>query len=248
MAQTAMVDRPTLMTPSMPKLGRELPRDWGKALSASLTSQTFRDLERFVEQEYASGVNLCPPRSQVFSALKHTPIKDVKVVVIGQDPYPTLGNANGLAFSVSPGVKIPASLQNIFKGLKTNYPDWRAPSSGDLSSWARRGVLLLNTVLTVREGEPNSHRGKGWEHFTQEVLQKMNQQESRIVFLCFGLQAQKLAVTRVDTQRHALLSAPHPSPLNGGKFVEAVKQQQLFRAVNSELKAAGRGIIDWQLP
>lgn len=223
-----------------------IPEDWRVALKAEVSSPAFAALRTFVETEYASAT-VFPPREQLFAALANTPLAEVRVVVIGQDPYPTKGNANGLAFSVSPGMKVPASLKNIFKALAADV-GVPLPTGGDLTPWAKQGVLLLNTVLTVREGEANSHRGKGWEALTEAMLERVDASEKRVVFLCLGAQAQKMANALVDTSKHTVLSAPHPSPLNGKAFENAVAAEKHFTRVNEVLKAAGRGEVDWRLP
>lgn len=222
-----------------------VPADWRKALGAELEKPSFKELEKFLDKESAAG-KVFPPRSQIFAALKQTPPHKVKVVVIGQDPYPTAGNANGLSFSVAKGQKIPASLKNIFAGLNAD-DGTPIPKTGDLTPWAKRGVLLLNTVLTVREGAPNSHRGKGWEPFTEAVLKKVDAEPGPVVFLCFGAQAQQMAAKLVDPGKHTILAAPHPSPLNGNAFVTAAKRDHLFSRTNQILTTGGRGAIDWSL-
>jgi len=222
-----------------------IPPDWCAALKAELTTSSFRELSAFVDAEYASA-SVFPPREQIFAALNDTPLANVRVVVIGQDPYPTRGNANGLAFSVSPGMKIPASLKNIFKALVIDVGA-TLPKSGDLTPWAKQGVLLLNTVLTVREGEANSHRGKGWEPLTEAMLERVNASAMPVVFLCLGAQAQKMANALVDTSKHSVLSAPHPSPLNGKAFENAIAAGKHFTRTNELLTKAGRGTIDWQI-
>lgn len=223
-----------------------VPPAWRKALGPVLASPTFEALEAFLDGEAEHG-SIFPPREQIFQALTLTPLDAVKVVVIGQDPYPTAGNANGLAFSVAKGMKVPASLKNIFGGLSADL-GLPTPSSGDLTAWAERGVLLLNTVLTVREKEPNSHRKKGWESVTQTVLELVNRRAGPVVFLSFGAQAKAMADRLVDTTRHAVLAAPHPSPLNGKAFVQAVARERHFSKTNAILMNAGRGAIDWALP
>jgi uracil-DNA glycosylase len=230
-----------------PGLAGLVPSAWRDAMASEIASPGFQALEKFLDEEDRIGAKVFPPRAQVFAALEATPPSKVKVVIIGQDPYPTAGNANGLAFSVNKGMPIPASLKNIFAGLKadTGAP---IPKDGDLTPWAKEGVLLLNTVLTVREGEANSHHGKGWEPFTEGVLKKVNEQAGPVVFLCFGNQAKKMAESLVDTHKHAILAAPHPSPLNGRKFVETVEREHLFTQVNDALKAGGRSGVNWTLP
>jgi uracil-DNA glycosylase len=228
-------------------LEKLIPADWRKALSAELKTPSFAGLETFLGQEAKSGKKIFPPRDQIFAALSQTPLNKVRVVVIGQDPYPTAGNANGLAFSVAPGMKVPGSLKNIYAGLAGDVHT-TTPTTGDLTPWAKEGVLLLNTVLTVREGEPNSHRDKGWEDLTKAMLKKVDEQPGPVVFLCFGAQAKAMAESLVDKSKHTILSAPHPSPLNGKAFVNAVTKDHLFTHTNEILSAGGRGTIDWQIP
>lgn len=224
-----------------------IPADWRKALQPELDTPSFAALESFLGKEATSGAKVFPPKEQIFAALSQTPLNKVRVVVIGQDPYPTAGNANGLAFSVAPGMKVPASLKNIYAGLAADAHT-TPPSTGDLTPWAKQGVLLLNTVLTVREGEPNSHRDKGWEELTKAMLKKVDQTDGPVVFLCFGAQAKAMAESLVDTSKHTISSAPHPSPLNGKAFVTTVEKEHLFTHVNEVLSAGGRGKVDWQLP
>ena len=240
----------TTVTPSVDggavPLKSQVPADWRGALAPEFDKPSFKDLEKFLTSERASGKKIFPPQSQVFAALKQTPLKNVKVVVIGQDPYPTAGNANGLSFSVNKGMKVPGSLKNIFAGRKADVGT-PVPKDGDLTPWAKQGVLLLNTVLTVEEGKPNSHHGKGWEPFTEAILKKVNDQPGPVVFLCFGAQAQQMAQKLVDPKKHTIISAPHPSPLNGNAFLDAVKRDHIFSKTNSILTAGGRGAIDWSL-
>jgi uracil-DNA glycosylase len=223
-----------------------IPSTWRRALGAELEKPSFQQLQRFLDAEAAAGKKVFPPRAQIFAALKQTPLDKVKVVVIGQDPYPTAGNANGLSFSVSKGMKVPASLKNIYAGLQADLGIPPA-KDGDLTPWAKQGVLLLNTVLTVREGEPNSHRGKGWEQLTEAMLRKVNEQPGPVVFLCLGAQAQQMAARLVDSKKHAVLSAPHPSPLNGHAFLDAARRDHLFGKANEILARGRRGEIDWRL-
>lgn len=224
-----------------------IPGDWRKALSAELKTPSFAGLETLLGQEAKAGKTVFPPRDQIFAALSQTPLNKVRVVVIGQDPYPTAGNANGLAFSVAPGMKVPGSLKNIYAGLAADAGT-AMPTTGDLTPWAKQGVLLLNTVLTVRDGEPNSHRDKGWEDLTKAMLKKVDETDGPVVFLCFGAQAKAMAESMVDTSKHTILGAPHPSPLNGKAFENTVKKDHLFTNTNKILEAGGRGEIDWQIP
>ena len=235
----------TQESPRLSSLAARVPSSWRRALRSEIESEGFAKLDKFLLEEERKH-RIFPPRAQVFAALSATAPSKVRVVVIGQDPYPTAGNANGLAFSVSPGMKIPASLRNIFAGLHADTGA-KIPASGDLTAWAKQGVLLLNTVLTVREGEANSHHDKGWEPFTEAVLRKVNEQDGPVVFLCFGAQARAMAERLVDRTKHTVLSTPHPSPLNGRAFVTAADEDRIFTRVNQILKKGGRTPIDWSL-
>ncbi len=223
-----------------------VPVQWQSALREAIGSPSFAELAAFLDDETSRKVNVCPPRELIFAALQQTPPQDVRVVILGQDPYPTAGNANGLCFSVSSGQRVPASLKNIFTALHADL-GVMVPKSGDLSPWARNGVLLLNTVLTVREGEANSHQKRGWEPFTTAVLKQAGALPGPIVFMCFGKSAQALVAEYVDAAKHVVLNEPHPSPLNGKKFVESVKVSKIFSKTNEVLRAAGRKPIDWLL-
>jgi uracil-DNA glycosylase len=222
-----------------------VPALWQPVLADALAAPSFDELDAFLTADAKAG-DCFPPRSEIFAALECTPPASVKAVIFGQDPYPTRGNANGLAFSVNDGVKVPASLRNIFAGLSLEF-GFEKPKTGNLVPWAERGVLLLNTVLTVREGAPNSHKRKGWEPFTQAVISAVNAQPGPVVFFCFGAQARDMVAKFVDAGRHAVIIAPHPSPLNGNDFVKAVEKDRPFTKANQVLEAAGRGPIDWSL-
>lgn len=218
-----------------------LPASW-RALACELERPSFRQLRRFLSSE-ARVHEIHPPAPEVFRALELTPYHAVRVVLLGQDPYPGAGQAHGLCFSVRPGVRPPASLRNIFRELETDVGA-RAPRHGSLESWARRGVLLLNAVLTVRSGEPNSHRGHGWEPFTDAVIRRINAKRTPVVFALWGASAQR-KVELIDTTRHATISVAHPSPLSArtGFF-----GSRPFSRINRALAAAGREPVDWQLP
>jgi uracil-DNA glycosylase len=229
----------------MSSLAALVPDAWRDALDTAITAESFTALDTFVTSQWQTS-SVFPPRQKVFEALTRTPPSNVKAVILGQDPYPKAGDANGLAFSVSPGVKTPASLRNLFKGLVIDV-GITAPTTGDLSPWADRGVLLLNTVLTVREGEANSHKKKGWEPFTEAVVRHVATLSGPIVFFCFGKPAEAMVTKLVDGTKHHILVTPHPSPLNGNAFVDAVTKDQPFSKANGLLTAAGRGPIDWSL-
>lgn len=230
----------------MTTLADLVPATWRDALEPVLAADSFTALDAFLTTEWQTA-KVFPPREQVFAALARTPPAAVKAVILGQDPYPKPGHANGLAFSVSPGVKPPGSLRNLFKGLVADV-GLSLPTSGDLTPWADRGVLLLNTVLTVREGEANSHKKKGWEPLTEAVLRHVASLPGPIVFFCFGKPAETMVTKHVDATKHLVLVTPHPSPLNKDAFVDAVTKDKPFTKANERLLAAGRGPIDWSLP
>ncbi len=230
----------------MSSLAEMIPPAWRDALAAAVAADTFTALDAFLTTEFATA-SVFPPKEHLFAALARTPPAAIKAVILGQDPYPKKGHANGLAFSVSPGVKPPGSLRNVFKGLTIDV-GIPAPTTADLSVWADRGVLLLNTILTVREGEANSHKKKGWEPFTEAVLRHVATLPGPIVFFCFGKPAEAMVAKHVDATKHHVLVTPHPSPLNKFAFVDAVTKDKPFTKANELLTAAGRGPIDWSLP
>jgi uracil-DNA glycosylase len=223
-------------------LASQLPPDWKKALKDEINKPYFKDLEKFLAADRKQ-FHVEPPADLVFAALKKTPLAKVKVVLLGQDPYPTAGNACGLSFSVPAGKPIPASLKNMLETAHTDVGT-TMPNNGDLSAWADQGVLLLNTILTVREGAPDSHKDHGWEQFTQAILNKVNEKNDRVVFLLLGKQAQAEGAL-VDTSKHVVVNAPHPSPMNPGN---PFGKTHVFSDVNKALTDAGRGAVDWQIP
>jgi uracil-DNA glycosylase len=219
-----------------------LPPDWARVLEVEVGSPEFGQLERFVAAERAAA-EVLPAEDAVFAAFAHTPFERVKVVLVGQDPYPTPGHAHGLALSVPPGVAAPPSLANMFKELETDL-GCRVPDNGCLVPWAEQGVLLLNAVLTLRAGESNSHQGKGWERFTDAVIRALDARPRPLVFALWGGYARKKAKL-VDGSRHAVLEGTHPSPLSahGGFF-----GSRPFSRINQALASLGEAAIDWQLP
>ena len=218
-----------------------LPADWEPHLADELEQPYFRQLQEFVQAQRRD-TTVFPPEQDVFNALKLTPINQVKVVVLGQDPYHDDGQAHGLCFSVRPGVKPPPSLVNIFKELKDDL-GCPIPTSGCLTPWAERGVLLLNAVLTVRAHEANSHKNKGWEQFTDAVIRAINDRPKPAVFLLWGNYAQKKGKL-VDTHKHRVIHGAHPSPLSARKFFGS----RPFSSVNKALGELGQKPINWQLP
>jgi uracil-DNA glycosylase len=220
----------------------KLPPTWQAVVGEELDRPYFHKLQEFLVEERAK-YTVYPPRDEVFSALKLTPYPEVSVFLLGQDPYHDANQAHGLAFSVRPGVGPPPSLLNIFKELHHDL-GCRIPNNGYLVPWAEQGVLLLNAVLTVRAHQPNSHKNKGWEKFTDAILRKVNDKDDPVVFLLWGGYARKKA-SLIDTDRHTIIQSAHPSPLSAKSGFFGSKP---FSAVNRALRAAGKPEIDWQIP
>jgi uracil-DNA glycosylase len=216
--------------------------DWNPKLRAEFDKPYWKDLQRFVQGERATHT-IYPPVEDVFAALHLTPLADVKVLILGQDPYHGAGQAHGLCFSVRPGVKVPPSLVNIYKEMDTDLGLPR-PKSGCLDAWASQGVLLLNATLTVRAGEAASHQGKGWETFTDEVIRTVNDKPERVVFILWGASARKKKAL-VDTSRHVVIESAHPSPLSASNGFFGSRP---FSRANAALVEAGREPVDWRLP
>ncbi|GAA4005183.1 uracil-DNA glycosylase [Deinococcus rubellus] len=219
----------------------DLPESWRRALAAEFTQPYFQTLMQFVDAERSAGP-VFPAPEDVFNALKLTPLDGVKVLILGQDPYHGAGQAQGLAFSVRPGVRVPPSLQNIYKELRDDV-GFSVPRHGDLRPWAAQGVLLLNAVLTVRQAEANSHAGKGWEKFTDAVINAVNARSERVVFVLWGAYARK-KTKLITGPQHVVIESAHPSPLSVTRFMGT----RPFSQVNAALSEAGRSVVDWQLP
>ena len=214
---------------------------WDDILKDDLESENYRQLRQFLREEYAQGP-VYPPMADIFNALKTTDYDDVKVLLLGQDPYHGPGQAHGYAFSVQRGVKTPPSLQNIYKELQSDL-GCAVPSHGCLLEWAEQGVLLLNTVLTVRGGQANSHRNRGWELFTDSIIRHLDAREKPLVFLLLGGNAkQKLPLIR--GMQHLVLAAAHPSPLSAYNGFVGCRH---FSKANAFLQAGGQTPIDWQI-
>jgi uracil-DNA glycosylase len=218
-----------------------LPKSWRSVVGDELAKPYFEKLAAFVADERRRH-KVFPPEDEVFTALELTPYDRVRVLILGQDPYHDDGQAHGLAFSVRPGVPFPPSLANIFRELESDVGCAR-PKSGSLVPWARRGVLLLNAVLTVRAHEPNSHKGKGWEKFTDAVIRAVSEKEERVVFVLWGGYAQKKR-DLVDTSRHAIIESAHPSPLSARRGFFGSRP---FSKTNALLADANEPAIDWCL-
>lgn len=225
----------------------KLDESWKAPLMPEFSSDYMENLRGFLLEQRKAGKTIFPKGSEYFRALDLTPLKNVRVVILGQDPYHGPGQAHGLCFSVQPGVRPPPSLVNIYKELESDIGMQR-PMHGFLESWARQGVLLLNSVLTVESGEAASHRGKGWEQFTDAIIRLIAAQEQPVVFLLWGSYAQKKAgfVQSVEQGgKHLVLKAPHPSPLSAYNGFFGCKH---FSKTNAFLTANGLPAIDWSLP
>lgn len=220
----------------------KIPKPWDKLLKDETGKPYYTELRKFLAREYA-GETVYPPEEDVFNALKLTPYERVNVLLLGQDPYHGPNQAHGLSFSVRPGVPIPASLRNMFKELQADV-GFKIPNNGTLEPWAKQGVLLLNAVLTVRAGQPNSHKGRGWETFTDSVIRKVNERDSPVVFALWGKYAQK-KLDLIDTSRHSVVECAHPSPLSAKSGFFGCRP---FSKINAALKAAKKPAIDWQIP
>ena len=219
-----------------------LTNDWSLALKDEFNKPYYRDLYRFIKEEYSTKV-VYPPADDIFNALHLTPLKDVKVLILGQDPYHNEHQAHGLSFSVLPDQKdIPPSLQNIYKELQADLGCY-IPNNGYLKKWADQGVLMLNTVLTVRAHEPNSHQGRGWEHFTDAIIQAVNQKDEPVVYMLWGKPAQS-KIPMLTNPKHLILKAPHPSPLSAYRGFFGCKH---FSRCNEFLAQNGLEPIDWQI-
>lgn len=217
-----------------------LPADWLSILSAELTSPYFTDLCTQINKEYAS-CTVFPPKHLLFNAFHLTHPDKVKVVILGQDPYHGEGEAHGLAFSVPDGIKTPPSLRNIFKEIQSEFPDSATPESGNLTRWAKQGVLLLNTVLTVRKDSARSHAGLGWELFTDAVIKAISDNSEGVVFMLWGKDA-AAKQSLINRDRHLVLSAPHPSPLSAYRGFFGCMN---FAEANTYLERQGKSPIVW---
>ena len=215
---------------------------WDEVLEEEFNKPYFQELLLKVDEEYQKHT-VYPPQDKIFSAFKLCDYKDIKVVLLGQDPYHGYGQAHGLCFSVLPGVTPPPSLKNIFKEIADDV-HVSEPNHGCLVSLARQGVLLLNTVLTVREGQPNSHAGLGWQTFTDAVIKKVNELDKPVVFLLWGANA-KSKIPLITNKKHLILSCAHPSPFSAYNGFFGCKH---FSKTNAFLKANGREEINWQIP
>ncbi|MDY3553761.1 uracil-DNA glycosylase [Gemmata sp. JC717] len=229
------------LPPGVPGLPADLDPSWHKALDPETRKPYWTDLVRFIIEERKTQT-VFPPAPDVFNAFRFTPLDKVKVLILGQDPYHGPGQAHGLCFSVRPGVATPPSLRNIYKELET---DLGIPpvKHGYLAEWARRGVLMLNACMTVRKGQANSHKDKGWEKFTDAAISAVSAESRRVVFVLWGSYAQK-KIPLIDQKKHVVVKSAHPSPFSEHLFFGT----KPFSKVNEALEAAGEKPIDWRLP
>lgn len=224
-------------------LSEMMPASWRSVLSQELKKPYIAELEQFLDNEYANET-VYPPQNEIFSAFELCPFDDVKVLVIGQDPYHGPGEAHGLSFSVKPGIKVPPSLRNIYKELATDIPGWTKPNNGYLLPWAQQGVMMLNAVLTVRHKSPNSHQKHGWEKLTRAAVKALGQRDKSLVVVLWGGKA-KQNEKYINTDRHFVIKSAHPSPLSArnGFF-----NSKPFSQINAKLEEWGQDPIDWQIP
>lgn len=218
-------------------------KTWKEAIGNEKSQPYFQHILQFVQQERAKGKVIFPPQQEIFSAFSLTEFADVKVVILGQDPYHGVNQAHGLAFSVKPAIAPPPSLVNMYKELAADV-GFQIPRHGYLVDWAKQGVLLLNTVLTVEQGQAHSHANIGWERFTDKVIAQLNQHRDGLVFLLWGSHAQKKGQF-IDRNRHCVLTAPHPSPLSAHRGFFGCRH---FSQANTYLQTKGIVAINWQLP
>jgi uracil-DNA glycosylase len=214
---------------------------WKEVLQNEFQKKYFLDLQSFLESERNSGKEIYPPETLIFNAFNIIPFDDVKVVILGQDPYHGEGQAHGLSFSVPDGIKPPPSLANIYKELQNDIGCTISPN-GNLTKWAKQGVLLLNSMLTVEARQPASHQKKGWEQFTDAVIQQISNQKTGVIFILWGKYAQEKGKL-IDRNKHFVLQSAHPSPFSVSKFYGS----KHFSQVNQILQNQGQSIIDWQL-
>ncbi|WP_204104267.1 MULTISPECIES: uracil-DNA glycosylase [Spirulina sp. CCY15215] len=222
------------------KLKKKIPPNWENILAEEFEKSYFKKLEEFVLREYETQT-VYPPLEQIFAAFEYTNFEDVKVLLLGQDPYHGEDQAHGLSFSVRSGVKIPPSLRNIFKELNSDI-GCDIPQEGCLTKWAEQGILLLNAVLTVRKKEAASHTSQGWETFTDAVIRKLSDRQKPLVFLLWGGYARRKNKL-IDTKRHIIIESAHPSPLSARKFLGT----RPFSQINEALQKLGYAPINWQL-
>ncbi len=221
----------------------KLEESWKAVLEDEFEKDYMKKLRLFLQERIKTGQIIYPTNSLIFNAFTHTPFNKVKLVILGQDPYHGANQAHGLSFSVQKGVPVPPSLQNIFKELQNEYPEFQIPAHGDLSQWADQGVLLLNATLTVEASKPGSHQNQGWEQFTNRIIQILSEKRKDIVFLLWGKYASAKSVM-IDQSKHTVLIAPHPSPFSAHSGFFGCNH---FKKSNEILEKKGIKGIDWQI-
>ncbi len=221
----------------------DLEPGWLKVLGGEFEKPYMKSLKSFLQQEKQEGHTVYPKGTDIFNAFKHTPFDEVKVVILGQDPYHGVGQAHGLSFSVQKGVVPPPSLKNIYKELVDEFPDFKIPNHGELTSWAKQGVLLLNATLTVRAHTAGSHQNKGWEQFTDKVIMELSEKRTGLVFILWGNYAKQKEVL-IDQNKHFIIKSAHPSPFSAYNGFFGSKP---FSKTNEILKKEGKKEIDWQV-
>jgi len=221
----------------------DLEPSWLEVLHEEFDKNYMVNLREFLKTEKAAGYKIYPKGSDIFNAFSKTPFDELKVVIIGQDPYHGANQAHGLSFSVQKGITPPPSLKNIYKELLTDIPGFAIPSHGDLTEWAEQGVLLLNATLTVRDSTPASHQKKGWEEFTDQVIKTISEKKEGIVFILWGSYAQAKAEL-IDQKKHFIIKSPHPSPFSADRGFFGSKP---FSKTNAILAKEGKKPIDWQI-
>jgi uracil-DNA glycosylase len=216
---------------------------WLKVLPEEFEKDYMKNLRQFLKEEQEAGHNTYPKNADIFNAFWKTPFDDLNVLILGQDPYHGPNQAHGLSFSVQKGITTPPSLRNIYKELSTDIPGFVTPNHGDLTEWAEQGVMLLNATLTVRAGTPGSHQKKGWEEFTDKVIQTISEKKEGIVFILWGSFAQAKAEL-IDQKKHFIIKSPHPSPFSADRGFFGSKP---FSKTNAILEKEGKKPIDWQI-
>lgn len=219
------------------------PLNWTDIINQEKQKPYLQETLDCVQQRRDEGITVYPPQDEVFNAFAYTPFEDVKVVILGQDPYHGPDQAHGICFSVKPGIKPPRSLNNMYKELADDIDGFSIPNHGYLESWAKQGILMINAVLTVEQGNANSHKKLGWETFTDVIIDKINQEKEGVIFLLWGGQAQKKGA-RIDASRHHILSSAHPSPLSARRGFFGCKH---FSKTNELLQEQGLKPINWQV-
>ncbi len=220
-----------------------LEKSWLSVLKEEFEKDYMINLKSFLVKEKENGYTVYPKGADIFNALNQTPFDQVKVVILGQDPYHNVGQAHGLSFSVQKGMVVPPSLKNIYKELAEDIPGYQTPSHGNLTQWADQGVLLLNATLTVRAHEAGSHQGKGWEIFTDKVITELSEKQEGIIFLFWGKYAQNKA-SIIDEKKHTVMKAAHPSPFSAHNGFFGCKH---FSKVNAVLEQEGKTKVNWQI-